>query len=225
MYKIGVLTYNIRHRKTYDTLCLLKAKGYTDVTVFAQPLHYKKTFHPLIEHRPILNMEIPEPKILCNNFQYTYIEQDIEKLQVPPAMTLLVCGAGIIPDEIVKQNIIINAHPGYIPEARGLDALKWAIYEKKKIGVTSHIIGKYVDAGEIIERREVRIFKYDTFHSLAQRVYETEIDMLVEAIGKLEEPHNFIEPGENVLHKRMPHEKEIELLEKFEEYKKLYCEK
>lgn len=28
---IRVLTYNVAHRKTYDTLCLLKARGYEDV--------------------------------------------------------------------------------------------------------------------------------------------------------------------------------------------------
>ena len=55
---IGVLTYNIPHRKTYDTLCLLKARGYKDVIVFAMPLHYKKQFKPLYEHRPQLINQI-----------------------------------------------------------------------------------------------------------------------------------------------------------------------
>ena len=33
MKKIAVLTYNQPHRKTYDTICLLKAKGYENVRV------------------------------------------------------------------------------------------------------------------------------------------------------------------------------------------------
>ena len=31
--RIGILTYDVKHRKTYDTLCLLKAKGYDNVNV------------------------------------------------------------------------------------------------------------------------------------------------------------------------------------------------
>lgn len=38
--------------------------------------------------------------------------------------------------------------------------------------------------GLIIERKPIKINLLDTFHSLAQRVYENEISMLVEAIEK-----------------------------------------
>ena len=31
MRNVAVLTYNQKHRKTYDTLCLLKANGYQNV--------------------------------------------------------------------------------------------------------------------------------------------------------------------------------------------------
>ena len=40
MKKIAVLTYNQPHRKTYDTICLLKAKGYENVVVYAQEMTY-----------------------------------------------------------------------------------------------------------------------------------------------------------------------------------------
>ena len=56
MKTIAVLTYNQKHRKTYDTLCLLKAKGYSNVRVFGQPMTYRKKRYPLIEHRPEQNM-------------------------------------------------------------------------------------------------------------------------------------------------------------------------
>ena len=71
--KIAVLTYNVKHRKTYDTLCLLRAKGYKDITVFAQPLTYQKKKYPLVKHRPDLVFNIPEPAELCENLGYEYI--------------------------------------------------------------------------------------------------------------------------------------------------------
>jgi phosphoribosylglycinamide formyltransferase len=42
MKKIAVLTYPVKHRKTYDVLSILRANGYTDVKVYAVPFHYQK---------------------------------------------------------------------------------------------------------------------------------------------------------------------------------------
>lgn len=44
--------------------------------------------------------------------------------------------------------------------------------------------------------------------------------MLVDAIEKLDDKHEWIEPGDNIVHKRMPHEIENQLLERFEQYKR-----
>lgn len=214
--KLCVLTYNVVHRKTYDTLCLLKTKGYDEVLVIAQPMHYKKKFRPLIEHRPECTIQYPETKDICERFGYEYTEGTITEQSFDEDMIFLVCGAGILPEEFVKRHRIINSHPGYIPLARGLDAYKWEIYEDKPIGVTTHFLGEYVDAGEVIECREIAVREHDTFHSVAQRVYETEVDMLVSALEKIEQEHIYIEPGDNVLHKRMPNELEQDIFEKFE---------
>lgn len=213
---IGILSYNVPHRKTYDVLCLLKSKGYQEVTVYAVPLHYKKKFQPLYSHRPPVLKYMPDTKTICNNFQYEYVEGAIEDFSIPNNQIMLVCGAGIIPNEFIKEHKIINAHPGYIPLCRGLDAYKWAVYEGKPIGVTTHLLGEYVDAGEIIERRMISLNFNDTFHSVAQRVYENEVGMLVEAIEKINEEHEIILPEDNPVHKRMPHSFETRLLERFE---------
>ena len=72
--QIGVLTYTERHRKTYDTLCLLKAKNYQKVKVFAVPYQYKKSFQPLFQHRPEINMSYPSIRNICQAFGYEFIE-------------------------------------------------------------------------------------------------------------------------------------------------------
>lgn len=130
----------------------------------------------------------------------------------------IVCGAGILPQEFVKKNRVINSHPGYIPIVRGLDALKWAVYNGDPIGVTTHFLGDEVDAGEIIERRIVPVYWNDTFHAVAQRQYEMEIQMLVEAIDKLDEPHKVYSGEGYVVHRRMPHSYETRLMSRFAEY-------
>ncbi|AGL03956.1 formyltransferase family protein [Desulfoscipio gibsoniae] len=216
---IGVFTYNIAHRKTYDTLCLLKTKGYHDVAVFAEPLHYAKKYTPLIEHRP-KNFNDVLPSEICKNFGYEYHMQNTSVKDILPVNSkILICGAGLIPQSIVEQYRVINAHPGYIPYVRGLDALKWAIYDEQPIGVTTHQIGSEVDAGLIIERRIVPVYFNDTFHAVAQRQYDMEISMLVDAIAKIDVATEYVEPGNYKLHKRMPHEFETRLLSKFEKLK------
>ena len=219
--KIAVLTYPVKHRKTFDFLSLLKVNGYSDVKVFAIPYHYKKVKFPLIEHRPEMIYDVPEIGDICRNLSYDYYEGNLDDFNIESDRLVLIAGAGILPDKFIKTHVVVNAHPGYIPNCRGLDALKWAIVEMQPIGVTSHLLGDFVDAGDVIERRMIPVKPNDTFHAIAQRVYENEVSILVGAIKKLSlQKTTFISPENYTLHKRMPKDIETGLLEAFESYKK-----
>lgn len=220
MKKIGVLTYPVKHRKTFDLISILKANGYKDVIVYAIPFHYQKKTFPIYQHRPEMNYNVPPTEQLCSNLSYQYKQGQLADFQIETDRIILIAGAGIIPEEFVKTHTLINAHPGYIPNCRGLDAVKWAIVENQPIGVTSHLIGDYVDAGQVIERRLIPVYKTDTFHALAQRVYENEVSMLVEAVEKYQTDNLIMmHPDGFVLHKRMPANIEQHLMERFDEYK------
>ncbi|NBH35820.1 hypothetical protein D3Z58_20320 [Clostridiaceae bacterium] len=145
-----------------------------------------------------------------------YAEFDIKEERI-----LLLCGAGILPGNFVHRYRIINSHPGYLPYSRGLDALKWAIVDGFPIGVTTHFLGQETDGGEILERRIVPVRYADTFHAVAQRVYETEIEMLVGALEKTNEIHEFVDGSSYPVHRRMPHYIEIRLMERFEELRRM----
>lgn len=224
MRKIAVLTYPVKHRKTYDVLSLLKANGYTDVKVCAIPFHYQKKRFPIVQHRPEMNFQIPDIREMCLNLGYQYELGELETFDIERERIVLIAGAGILPDEFVNTHIVINAHPGYIPNCRGLDAFKWAIVENQPIGVTTHLIGQYVDAGKVIERRIIDIYKMDTFHAVAERVYENEVSMLIEAIEKCDDTHlEMIYPENFEVHKRMPEDIEKNLIEMFKQYKNVYA--
>lgn len=223
MKKIAVLTYPVKHRKTFDILCLLRANGYKDVIVYAVPYHYQKKRYPIIKHRPEMNYKVPNVEEMCKNFGYQYKIGELNSFEISLDRIVLIAGAGILPEEFVEKHTIINAHPGYIPNCRGLDAFKWAIVENQPIGVTTHLIGKYVDAGSIIERRIIDVYAHDTFHALAERVYENEVSMLVEAIDRYDKCEmETILPGNYILHKRMPSYIEKNLMKAFEKYKKAH---
>jgi hypothetical protein len=51
-------------------------------------------------------------------------------------------------------------------------------------------------------------------------VYETEIQMLVGAIKLIDNPREYAGGGDYPVHRRMPRDQEVTLLEQFERYKK-----
>ena len=69
LQKVFVIAYDCPHRKTYDVLTLLKSFGYKNVTVFTSPMTYKKTFIPLLQHRPN-TVHFIETKTLCDHLDY-----------------------------------------------------------------------------------------------------------------------------------------------------------
>lgn len=226
---IYILTYNDAHRKTYDVLNLLKAYGHKDVTVIALPYHYAKKQKPLINHRPQVYAAIP-PDMLCKalDYKYEFINSFAEITQIldKKAGPILICGAGIIPAELIEKYILINSHPGILPLVRGLDAVKWAIYEMQPIGVTTHIIDNEPDAGFLIDQKIIEVTWGDSFHSLVQIQYEMEIIMLVEALEKVKNiSHKRINAEGFPIHKRMGQDLEKQLFLKFEEYKQKFATK
>lgn len=225
---ICVITYNYPHRKTQDVIFALKAKGYREVALIGLPfIQRENPFRPLYNHRPSDCYEI-FPNELAANFEYAFqlakaneIDEILDKLQ--PRATLI-AGAGLLPADLVQNHKIINSHPAYLPEVRGLDALKWAIHLKKKIGVTSHFVVENADAGFMINRQEIPVYQNDTFHLLAFRQYRKEIDMLVDAVEKITVQNEFTaldESGE--VHRRMPKSIEQNLLFEFERYKSYFA--
>ncbi|ODS39455.1 MAG: hypothetical protein A7316_11025 [Candidatus Altiarchaeales archaeon WOR_SM1_86-2] len=207
---IGVITYNIPHKKTQDVLFRLKAFGFNDVECIAFPFIKRKKFTPLVQHRPTDLMDIP-PHILCKRLGYNYIENvDLGKYE-----KILIGGANILPKEVIGNFEIINSHPGYMPYVRGLDSLKWAILKGFPIGVTTHVIDENIDEGLIIEQRFINIDFFDTIHSLGQKTYVMEVEMLIDAINNT----NRTVPiwGKYPPNRRMPHRLEIKMLERLKQ--------
>ena len=215
---IYVLTYDSIHKKTQDILIRLKLNGYNNVTVLATPWIKRKNFIPLIPHRNFkaINISLND---LCSKLKYSLNRIDTDNLNeyfsYSDKGTILIGGAGILAKELVENNKIINSHPAFLPYVRGLDALKWAIYNDEKIGVTSHIISVECDAGKLIKRELVPLYSWDTFHSIAYRQYELEIDLLVSSILDIKEVElNELSTDVSKPMRRMPHSKEYEMLEK-----------
>jgi len=73
------------------------------------------------------------------------------------------------------QNRIINIHPSYLPEFKGLNAQKQAIKSKAKYsGCTVHYVNSEIDGGDIILQKKVRIIEKEDIESLSKKILKEE---------------------------------------------------
>lgn len=223
---IGVITYDAPHRKTQDLVTQLMLNGYSEIHLIAIPWVARRRFEPIFNHRPSGCVNITAHE-LAQRLKLPFSRVDAEGLNhffsSRPFRHILVAGAGILPNELALNHKIVNTHPGYLPNVKGLDAFKWAIYNGQPIGVTTHYISDKVDEGELIERRIIPVYFEDSFHNVAYRVYEAEIDMLVNSISLIEGNHAKCESladGRYAANRRMPQNYELVMMSRFEEIRK-----
>jgi methionyl-tRNA formyltransferase len=217
---IFVLTYNYPHKKTQDLLFKLQLQDYDKITVVSTPWVERKNFKPIFPHR-IGQVNDIYPKELCKKLSFDYIELDSldDFPEIYDNDYILIGGAGIIKKELADSKKIINSHPAYLPLVRGLDSMKWAIYNNKPLGVTSHIISEEADQGWLIRRKFVPLYEWDTFHSVAMRQYDIEIDLLASAVSDIKDATLESLAVEGIpVHRRMPHKIEREMISQFPDY-------
>lgn len=221
---VGIITYHHPHLKTEQVLQRILNKHYK-YKIYALPFKERPKRKVLFPHRPNQE-EAVAPQVIAEAHGIPYIicqsDRDIDN----SCDLYILCGAGILSKECVKDKKIINCHPGIIPAVRGLDAFKWTIYDMKPLGITLHFIDEEVDSGEIIAAVATNVYKTDSLSTLARRHYENEIDVLArfdEYLSNRVNPFKDIPIGEPK--RRMPFEKEKELTNKFYEYLDRYAKR
>ena len=219
---IAIITYDKAHRKTQDTISKLLIRGYRNLTIIALPWKERKNFKPLFSHRPS-DCEDIKLDILCKNISIAIEKMKVEELcdyfDVKRFKYILIAGAGLLPDELVLRHNIINSHPGYLPFSKGLDAFKWAVYNGMPLGATVHYITNTADEGMLIHQELINVEYTDTFHSVANRLYELEVKLLVDSIDLLEKglsADTSLSDANYRATRRMPHRIEIAMMARFE---------
>lgn len=228
MLNIAVFTYDFPHKKTQDFIMALLANNIKIKCVIAAPRVELKNKNSLkrikVKNRPLF-----ETTEICSNFGIPYYvaphnsEECISLLTENKIDLGIIAGARILKENVIEavNKGILNLHPGWIPDVRGLDAVKWAVYNQLPLGVTAHYIDKRVDAGKILDRRGVNVDNDDTFFDISQKIDNLEIELMISTLKKIflgreeiiecvfDKPYNTV----------MPKEKEDELDEKLKIYK------
>jgi len=95
-----------------------------------------------------------------------------------------------IPNEILRRYLYtINIHPTLLPRHRGRYLQPILIVGDKNSGVTAHVIDENYDTGPIISQRSFEVTTFDTVASLLRKSEAIEIDVILDAIIKLQKPN------------------------------------
>jgi len=122
----------------------------------------------------------------------------IERIQsFSPRLIVLAGFMRIITAPFIEafEGRIINLHPSLLPSFPGLDGIKQAFEHGVKItGCTVHWVTADLDAGPIIDQKEVHIEESDTQEMLAKKIHIAEHRLLPEVVsrlskGKIKEPN------------------------------------
>ena len=134
----------------------------------------------------------------------------------------LLQGQGCYRKNWFLKHSIINSHPGYLPFSKGVDAFKWAVYNVMPLGATVHYVSNTTDEGVLINQELINVAYTDTFHSVAYRLYELEVRLLVDSIDLFEKglsANTSLSDANYRATRRMPHSIEIAMMARFEALK------
>jgi folate-dependent phosphoribosylglycinamide formyltransferase PurN len=94
----------------------------------------------------------------------------------------------ILEQEIIKipKKGVINIHPAYLPDYKGVSPVFWALSNgEKEVGVSIHYIDEGIDTGEIIRRKKIKINNKDNEDSLYSRCVKEGIPLLISSINEI----------------------------------------
>ncbi len=224
---VGLFAYDFPHIKTTDFMIALE-KHHGLSCVLAAP--WRQLNIPSLENRTRVKREPPfHPKEIAEllGIPYHSVVHNSEECRVLIKKYHLdvgfIGGARILKDKIIKtfNYGIVNVHPGLLPENRGLDTLQWAMYLDIPQGITVHFINYRVDAGRIISRNNMPLFKDDSIYDVEQRLYDHQVALIEPTLKTIKNKKigdfNLIRP-EGKSRGRVPPEIDRSIPFRFEEY-------
>ena len=231
MYRVIVFGYNFAHKKSEDFLHILE-KNSIKIVAFIGANSIKLNANKRIYNKDIPQSVIYHPKQLCKKYGIPFFEsvhnsEATKKIIVDAKSNIgIISGARIINSSIIDlfKYGIINFHPGKIPLASGLDGLFWSIYKGIPPYVTTHLIDKKIDAGEIIFSEKVPLKIDDRIEDIRHRISLIENNELEKICDKFLLKNKKIKskPISDYIsaNRSMGPNKQREVLKKFEEWKR-----
>jgi methionyl-tRNA formyltransferase len=99
---------------------------------------------------------------------------------------VVVAGAPILKREVLSTARLaaLNAHPGLLPQYRGVDVIPWAVLRGDPVGVTVHQIDTGVDTGPIILQEQIPIQPNDRIGTLRRKAEVLAGELMARAVSE-----------------------------------------
>ncbi|MBO4940640.1 MAG: methionyl-tRNA formyltransferase [Clostridia bacterium] len=113
-------------------------------------------------------------------------KEQLEKLN--PELIIVVAYGKILPEYILDfpKHGCINMHASLLPKYRGAGPIQWSVLNgEEKTGVTSMLMEKGLDTGDMLLKSETTIGEYETASELHDRLMVMGADLLIETIDAL----------------------------------------
>jgi len=226
---VAVFAYNFPHKKTQDFLFNLKVSN-IDVRIILAAESIKLNIPEPTIRTKIRHIGVVHPREIAEafGFPYSVVKHNSEKavLQIKESGAALgvIAGARILKAHVIDAFPlgIVNFHPGILPEVRGLDAVLWSIFENKPLGVTAHLIDDKIDAGKLLLKKKIPLFCDDTILDITERIYETQLEILANALDMaMQKKAHPLPKGK--YHKKMSPHLEQKVLSIFPKYLSLHA--
>lgn len=98
-------------------------------------------------------------------------------------------GGGILSSQMLQtfQNGIVHAHPGILPQYKGMDVVLWAILEGnfKHVGSTCQLMSPKLDAGVLLSNSLIDIYQYDSLQTIRTAIGSDKIDLVCNTLRSL----------------------------------------
>ncbi len=121
----------------------------------------------------------------CKNGELNEILNELQ-----PDIIIVVAYGKILPDYVINypKYGCINVHASLLPKYRGAAPIQWAIINGERVtGVTTMLMDKGVDTGDMLLKAETEIGEYETAEELFERLAEIGGKLLVETVEGLKE--------------------------------------
>ncbi len=146
--------------------------------------YLKNSFHDPAPF-PELRIQSPDMKVVCvNSLNGPECQRALEAEK--PDLILL-DGSTIIKNRIFRlaRYGALNSHPGLLPEFRGVDSVRWALFQGKTVGATCHFIDDGIDTGPILRREPVSWCKGESLLEVRVRTMRVGAQIMAQAVRGL----------------------------------------
>lgn len=129
------------------------------------------------------NIEVFQPETLKNNA----FAETLERLK--PELIVVVAYGKILPEYILNypKYGCVNIHASLLPKYRGAGPIQWSVINgEKKTGITSMLMEKGLDTGDMLLKCETEIGEYETASELHDRLMLDGAKLLIKTVEGLE---------------------------------------